>query len=298
MPRMRFVLNPASRRRHPARFHPVVQPAYGRFEAVRTAADWLPFRTRPPKPKIAPRGATAKLQCLRQVEYYLSESFLPYDQPLWERYWASQADHWIPLAVLAGYAELRPYRDAHDTPWIADALLRSTRLELDRAGLRVRRRNALDSNAVLTDDFDRTLYVAGFPTSPAPRPGSLKAFFCKFGPVVVRRRRDIYTGQFDGSVFAEFAERHDLEKFLASNPAWHGYKLDATTKEAFCALKINEWGFSSSAMSRLLRSRYTPRAYIPPRRKRQEDDDLNESLTGQPSVVPMEFLTPHELTGP
>lgn len=80
---------------------------------------------------------------------------------------------------------------------------------------------------------------------------------------------------------------------MASPPSWHGHDLEVMTKEAFCALKAKEWGFSSRTVAKL-RDRfqcYTTRASIPPQRKRQEDDDLNEVFTGQPRAMPAVHLT-------
>lgn len=97
--------------------------------------------------------------------------------------------HYVPISIVSSFKRMREYQ-ALGVPWIANALRKSTALEVDEAGENVRRRTEV---LPPRDVFQRSVYAKGFGTDD--RDGALQkeleVYFAKWGTVhAVRMRRD------------------------------------------------------------------------------------------------------------
>jgi lupus La protein len=218
------------------------------------------------------------------VEFYFADSNLPYDRYdilgvfslvqhlmgkkfgfrfMWSLHTANEG-HWVPITTVASFKRMRDYK-SRGTEWIVEALKSSEELEVDEAGLNVRRKKEVKEPK---DQFSRSVYAVrpfcfvrarcidvlgvqkGFGDDTPDLQEKLEEFFNKYGRTsAVRMRRMDGTKEFkvlslfwfclgyvkyisssftpQGSVFAEFAEFETVEKFLTADPkpSWGGKEL-------------------------------------------------------------------------
>jgi len=79
------------------------------------------------------------------VEFYLSDSNLPYDKFLWTLH-DKAPSHWIPIQTMAGFNRMRQFQK-HGSEWLVEALRASKMLEVDEKGEHVRRTTPLVQRA-------------------------------------------------------------------------------------------------------------------------------------------------------
>ncbi|KZV97317.1 hypothetical protein EXIGLDRAFT_731305, partial [Exidia glandulosa HHB12029] len=177
--------------------------------------------------------ATLKQRCLRQVEFWFSDSNLPYDEFLWELHAASD-DHWVSLDTILRFKRMRKFERWND--WIADVLRSSGSLEVNDTGEMIRRVEPVVDRG--EEQWNRTAFI-------------VEDFFDQFGPVnAVRLRRyeDApwakdkwpFPHEFKGSVWVEFPSAAAMHKFVATEPKprWNEKELVISTKEAYFAKKL------------------------------------------------------------
>ncbi|EJD36590.1 hypothetical protein AURDEDRAFT_117059 [Auricularia subglabra TFB-10046 SS5] len=195
-----------------------------------------------------------KLQCLHQVEFYFADSNLPYDRFMWELHSKEGADHWVPLATVADFKRMRGFRDKYGLPWVADQLRNSIELlQVNDAGDSVRRKTEVKEPK---GQWERTAYVKGFGPESEASQDKLERFFAQYAAVNAVRMRRKEDKEFKGSVFVEFANHADMEKFLALDPKpkWKDTELQCLSKEAYCLGKIKEKGLPDSAIESMRKS--------------------------------------------
>ncbi|KAF8882863.1 hypothetical protein BD779DRAFT_1663261 [Infundibulicybe gibba] len=184
------------------------------------------------------------LSAARQIEFYFADANLPYDKFMWTLY-IKDPDHWVPVETVSSFKRMREFA-AFGNEWVAKALRLSEELEVDEAGLKVRRRTEVQEPK---GQFERSVYAKGFGDEDDTLQKKLEEFFGKYGKTnAVRMRRD-EDKKFKGSVFAEFADFNTVDAFLTSDPkpSWDGSDLLIMTKEAYCDMKIKEKGLSGKA---------------------------------------------------
>lgn len=151
---------------------------------------------------------------LISVEFYFNDSNLPFDKFLWTLT-RKDPEGFVPIATLASFKRMQPIKDAIGLPKIAEVLRSSEFLEVSEDGERVKRRKPL---VPVKDAFARSVYAKGFPEEHETLQQELEKFFAQFGKInsVRMRRDDKNKRKFKGSVFVEFAESEDMDKFLAT----------------------------------------------------------------------------------
>ena len=94
------------------------------------------------------------------VEFYFSDSNLPYDKFMWTLHTANE-EHWVPIATVASFKRMKPYQ-SHGVPWVAAALREySTDLEVDEKGENCRR-SAEVKDSKPEDQMDRSIYAVSY----------------------------------------------------------------------------------------------------------------------------------------
>lgn len=67
----------------------------------------------------------------------------------------ANAEHWVPIATVASFKRMREYKDM-GLPWVVNSLRASTELEVDEAGVNVRRRTEVREPK---GQFERSVYA-------------------------------------------------------------------------------------------------------------------------------------------
>ncbi|KAG8896138.1 hypothetical protein FRC00_006408 [Tulasnella sp. 408] len=197
------------------------------------------------------------------VEFYLSDSNLPYDKFMWTLH-TKNDDHWIPIATLAGFKRMREYNTKYGIPWIAETLRNSEELlEVDEAGVNVRR--AIELKPPGMTQYDNSAYAKGFPDEVPGLQQRIEQFFEQYAPIAgVRfRRTDKKDGRkFKNSVFAEFKNKAGLDAFLNADPkpTFDGKELltmsnvspESAFRDAYVTMKAKEKGFDVPDKSQIL----------------------------------------------
>ncbi|KZT00612.1 uncharacterized protein LAESUDRAFT_732108 [Laetiporus sulphureus 93-53] len=184
------------------------------------------------------------LNALRQVEFYFSDSNLPYDRFMWTLHTVN-ADRWVPIATIATFKRMREYQ-LLGSQWLMNILRQSYHLEVNDEGTHIRRRTEVKQNS----DWDRSIYAKGFGADVDGLQRELERFFNRYGRTnAVRMRREQQTKAFKGSVFVEFTDSLSAERFLNADPkpSWNGQDLIIMTKEAYCSMKVQEKGLIGKA---------------------------------------------------
>ncbi|KDQ08807.1 hypothetical protein BOTBODRAFT_69609 [Botryobasidium botryosum FD-172 SS1] len=188
------------------------------------------------------RDAERAAKILKKVEFWLSDSFLPYNEGMWRLY-AAHPDHWIPISALVPILKRRRCLifDVKETvAWVADALRKSEGLlEVDENGENVRRSGGIMRSE---EPFCRSVYAKGFGQETGGLHARIQAFFSQYGDVVAVKMRRTKHKQFKGSVFCEFKRSETTDAFLESEPApaWDGEPLLIMYKQAYCQGKYEE----------------------------------------------------------
>ncbi|KDQ14556.1 hypothetical protein BOTBODRAFT_174734 [Botryobasidium botryosum FD-172 SS1] len=197
----------------------------------------------------------AQMKALRQVEFYLSDSNLQFDDQLWEVY-MRDPDHWIPLRLIADFPRMLEYPCVWGTgcDWLVKALGRSNGfLEVDAAGENVRRTGAFKSL-----HFDRTVYASDFGrVIPQDFEFAMESFFAQYGETNAVKMEYDDSKAFTGTVFCEYKLQESVDAILQvdSAPSWNGLKLSVITKATWCENKIKELGLDGVSARIFLETR-------------------------------------------
>ncbi|KAF8335925.1 uncharacterized protein EI90DRAFT_3120172 [Cantharellus anzutake] len=187
--------------------------------------------------------------CVKQIEFYFSDSNLPYDRFMWTLHTKNDS-HYVPIATIASFKRMRGYL-AKGVDWISDALRASHLLEVDAKGQNVRRKADVKPPVNV---LDRSVYVKGFGEDEkgGDLQKELEKFFSKWGTIVAVRLRRDDDKKFKGSVFVEFSEQVSATAFLEapeSEKRWNGDSLLTYSKENYCLMKMKEKGIKGSVES-------------------------------------------------
>ncbi|OBZ74753.1 La [Grifola frondosa] len=127
------------------------------------------------------------LRAMRQIEFYFADSNLPYDKFMWSLHTANP-DHWVPVKTVASFKRMREFQPL-GVEWAAKALRLSEELEVDEAGVNVRRKTEVQEPK---GQFERSVYAKGFGNEEPGLQKRLEDFFNKYGRTnaVRMRRRD------------------------------------------------------------------------------------------------------------
>lgn len=207
----------------------------------------------------------------KQVEFYFSDSNLPYDKFLFGL--VGKENKPVPLKLIASFKRMKRFAN-RDT--LVKALQESEVLELagDAGEETIKRKHPLDITEVLPRDtedersrgpkahvesatvysrpiavgpitdkaINKSIYAKGFGQEGSSTQVDIEKFFEPFGPICVVRLRRHPNGVFKGSVFVEFTSDEAAEKFmvLEEKPKWNGQDLLWKTKRDYVEGKIQD----------------------------------------------------------
>ncbi|EJD04821.1 uncharacterized protein FOMMEDRAFT_120041 [Fomitiporia mediterranea MF3/22] len=186
-----------------------------------------------------------KNRACRQIEFYFSDSNLPYDRFMWTLHTAN-AEHWVPIKTVGSFKRMREFSSLGND-WLVSALRPSLELEVEESGTNVRRRTEVKEPK---GQFERSIYAKGFGSEYPGLQEELEKYFDAFGRVnAVRMRRKYDTKEFKGSVFVEYADVSSAERFLSLDPKpkWKDTELLTMSKDAYCDMKVKEKGLKGKA---------------------------------------------------
>ncbi|KZV97321.1 hypothetical protein EXIGLDRAFT_833018 [Exidia glandulosa HHB12029] len=212
--------------------------------------------------------ARLRQQCLRQVEFWFSDSNLPYDEFLWKLHAASDA-HWVLLDTVARFKRMHKF-ERYGRDWLADVLRSSKAVEVNDTGRQIRRIEPVVDRG--EEQWNRTAFIGGFESGTLQ--ADIEAFIEPFGPVLAVRMRRYEDApwaktksprlhEFKGSVWVEFPSAGDMKKFVAMEPKpmWKEKELAISTKEMYYADKWAKRGFPKSTLDKMRRCNATDRCF-------------------------------------
>ncbi|CUS10273.1 unnamed protein product [Tuber aestivum] len=214
----------------------------------------------------------------KQVEFYFSDSNLPFDKFLFGI--VGKDNRAVPLKLICSFKRMRRFTNPDV---IIGALRESEALVIagDVGEETVRRKTPLvineverkEDNAESQDSKDkpnqrghqpaprqawdaditggrkfedptvpRSIYAKGFGGETPTTQIDLENFFAPYGPVASVRLRRTSTGFFKGSIFVEFKSEELMKEFMAleEKPKWNSTDLQWLTKKAYCDGKIQD----------------------------------------------------------
>lgn len=188
-------------------------------------------------------------EILKQVEFYFSDENLPHDKFLWRT--SQKKDGWVPISTICQFARMRRFRPVSA---VVEALRQSeTLLEVSEDGEMVRRKAPLvePKKEEKQNAFARSIYAKNFGEETKTSQFDIEKFFEQFGPLKQVRLRRTDDKKFKSSVFVEFANLEDAEKFLALDPkpkfSEELGELLTMSKQAYVDMKAAEHGFAANA---------------------------------------------------
>ncbi|VVT44026.1 uncharacterized protein SAPINGB_P000265 [Magnusiomyces paraingens] len=211
-------------------------------------------------PSTLPASSDPK-EILKQVEFYFSDQNLPKDKFLLGL--TKENEGWIPISTIATFSRMRRFSPLET---IVAALRESEDLlEVSENGELVRRKTPLDESAATSESssnttekkpvskgaqaFARSIYAKGFGEETSASQYDIEKYFEAFAPVTQVRLRRADDKKFKGSVFVEFANLEDAQRFLAQDPkpSYNGNDLLTMSKAAYVDMKSAEHGFNKNA---------------------------------------------------
>ncbi|KAG8826155.1 hypothetical protein FRC17_008356 [Serendipita sp. 399] len=183
-----------------------------------------------------------KERAMRQIEFYLSDSNLPFDKFLWGIYDKTN-EHWIPIKQMATFKRMREFEEfGHE--WLVDALRRSTKLEVEEKGENIRRTDSLVERPRESVE-ERSVYAKNFPTEYPTLQQDLERFFSRFGAIAAVRMRRHEDKSFKGSVFCEYSDVEGAQRFVNKEDRpreFKGTELLVMSKADYIKMKCEEKG--------------------------------------------------------
>ncbi|KAI8994885.1 hypothetical protein BDB01DRAFT_831827 [Pilobolus umbonatus] len=182
----------------------------------------------------------------KQVNFYFSDSNLPYDKYLWTLH-SKNKDHWIPLKTIASFKKMQLICD--DIKTVTDALKEEETefIELSEDGENIRRKGEV----VEKDHIRPSIHVGGLPIqnvtdfkSECEFQDKVEEFFDQYSKVVCVRLKKTKTKPITlkGSAYIEFTSTEEAKKVAEmENLEMDGSKLTVKHRPAYHADKSEEF---------------------------------------------------------
>eukprot|EP01080_Neovahlkampfia_damariscottae_P000922 gene922-9831_t len=179
--------------------------------------------------------STTEEKILKQIEFYFSDSNLPYDKFL-RSLVANDSQGYVSLETICSFKKTKQI--STDMKEILAALSKSKMLEVDKEGKNVRRVTPLPENS--TQD-ERSIYAKGFGEDSTLE--VVQSFFEPFGKVLCVRLR--YTKAnpekvFKGSVFVEFETEKEAQGVVGKEIKVKDEPLKIMMKKDYLKMKSEE----------------------------------------------------------
>ncbi|CEP09275.1 hypothetical protein [Parasitella parasitica] len=193
--------------------------------------------------------ATPAEKICKQVNFYFSDSNLPYDKYLWTLR-ANTPEGWIPIETIASFKKMKMITEDLDT--IVKALKdnESEIYEIDQDGKKIRRK----SEVVQQNHNERSIHVKGFPLIDETAKDQTEElfklqdkiddFFSEKGTVLCVRMKktDDKPKKFKGSCYIEFATPDEAKKVAEeADVEFDGNKLEILYKPRYHEIKAEQY---------------------------------------------------------
>ncbi|XP_060872721.1 la protein homolog [Metopolophium dirhodum] len=154
---------------------------------------------------------------VKQLEFYFSDTNLPYDKFLQAK--IKLNDGWVPISVLLTFKMLKSI--TRDSAVIASAVKDAVGsiVEVDETGVKIRRKPKITApvpdRQLFKDIVQRSIYCSGFPRTTTV--DELLEFAATFGENVITKTTPMrFRSQaFKGCLYFTFSTKDEAEKFLA-----------------------------------------------------------------------------------
>ncbi|KAI9320050.1 hypothetical protein BX666DRAFT_2018146 [Dichotomocladium elegans] len=184
----------------------------------------------------------------KQVEFYFSDSNLPYDKFLWTLT-KKNSEGWVELKTVASFKRMQKITEDLNTVIEALRSEPSDLFELDEKNENIRRTKEL----VKRNFVERSIYAKGFPlVDEGENPpkdclldlqDKITEYFEQYGRVLAVRLRktDERPYKFKGSVFVEFSTPEEAVKVAAMNLQYEGQDLLLKLREEYNREKAEKY---------------------------------------------------------
>ncbi|CAO3608424.1 unnamed protein product [Mucor fragilis] len=233
--------------------------------------------------------ATEAEKIRKQVNFYFSDSNLPYDKFLWTLR-ANTPEGWIPLETIASFKKMKMITEDFDTIVKALKEVESEIYEIDQEGKNIRRK----SEVVQQNHVDRSIYVKGLPLVDADAKDPIAElfklqdkvdeFFSEKGYTVLcvrMKKNDAKPKKFKGSCYIEFSSPEEAKKAAEeATVEFDGNKLEILYKPRYHELKAEQYKDSPFRRNNKSFNAFKPNAqFTSNKRKNQGGFDKNTKKT-------------------
>ncbi|KAI8877026.1 La-domain-containing protein [Backusella circina FSU 941] len=193
--------------------------------------------------------ANTNQQIRKQVNFYLSDSNLPYDKFLWTLR-EKTPEGWIPIETIAGFRRMKMFTDDLDTVIKALKEEESDLYEFDAEDKNIRRKTPVTKQ----DHVSRSIHVKGFPlVDVGAEDATVELFklqdkvddlFAQYGKVLCTRlkKTDERPSKFKGTAYIEFSSPEEAKKAAeAKELDFDGNKLELLYRPDYIAVKNEEY---------------------------------------------------------
>ncbi|KAI9262501.1 hypothetical protein EDC94DRAFT_608322 [Helicostylum pulchrum] len=193
--------------------------------------------------------ATDSEKIRKQVNFYFSDSNLPYDKFLWTLR-ANTPEGWIPIETIAGFKKMKMITEDLDTIVKALKEVESDIYELDGESKNIRRK----SEVVQQDHASRSIYIKGLPLVDVDAKDAIAELFilqdkiddlfsehAKVLCVRLKKTND-RPKMFKGSAYVEFETPEDAKKVAELKEIeLDGKKIEITYRPVYIENKAEEF---------------------------------------------------------
>ncbi|KAF7724322.1 hypothetical protein EC973_001168 [Apophysomyces ossiformis] len=239
--------------------------------------------------------ADLKQKIRKQVEFYFSDSNLPFDKFLW-KLTEQGKNGFVPITTIASFKKMRMLTT--DLDLIIDAIKSSEFLEVDESNEKLRRKTPVAQH----DITSQSIYAKGFPKVDETVADSEEAnekvlqlqdkiveFFEQHGKVLSIRMRktEERPNKFKGSVFVEFDSAETAEKVASMTLEYDGVPLELKKKQDYIEEKTElykdsdktgrRYKFNAFKQQQKVQPKYQKNQQRKQKPKRKERDDSEKA---------------------
>ncbi|KAI8638030.1 hypothetical protein BD408DRAFT_423565 [Parasitella parasitica] len=193
--------------------------------------------------------ATQAEKICKQVNFYFSDSNLPYDRFLWTLR-ANTPEGWVPIETIASFKKMKMITEDFDAIVKALQENESEIYEVDKDGKNIRRK----SEVVQQNHNERSIHVKGFPLIDEEAKDQIAElfklqdkiddFFSEKGTVLCVRMKktDVKPKKFKGSCYVEFSSSEEAKKVAEeADVEFDGNKLEILYKPRYHEIKAEQY---------------------------------------------------------
>uniref|UniRef100_A0A2S2PSI4 La n=1 Tax=Schizaphis graminum TaxID=13262 RepID=A0A2S2PSI4_SCHGA len=180
--------------------------------------------------------ANRDTRIVKQLEFYFSDTNLPYDKFLQAQ--IKHDDGWVPISVLLTFKMLKSITRNSDV--IASAVKNAddSIVEVDKTDKKIRRKPKIvapvPKRSLFKEIVDRSIYCSGFPKTATV--DELLEFAETFGDNVITKTTFMRFNSkaFKGSLYFTFSSKDEAEKFLEKKSVeYNGFEIERMWESDF-----------------------------------------------------------------